>query len=61
MVVALRINGKIATMWYPHYDSNVDLLLRTEVFYPLNYGDIPRLFYYKRDYSPRIKCSAEDL
>jgi len=29
------------TIWYPHYDSNVDLLLRTEMFYPLNYGDSP--------------------
>lgn len=27
-------------IWYPHYDSNVDLLLRTEMFYPLNYRDL---------------------
>src|SRR4029079_3788466 len=24
--------------WCPHQDSNADLLLRTELFYPLNYG-----------------------
>lgn len=24
--------------WCPHHDSNVELLLRTELFYPLNYG-----------------------
>ena len=23
--------------WCPHHDSNVELLLRTELFYPLNY------------------------
>lgn len=27
-------------MWYPREDSNLYLLLRTEVFYPLNYGDV---------------------
>lgn len=26
--------------WCPHHDSNVELLLRTELFYPLNYGGI---------------------
>ncbi len=31
-------------IWYPHRDSNTDLLLRTELFYPLNYGD-PIIFY----------------
>ena len=25
-------------IWCPHHDSNVELLLRTELFYPLNYG-----------------------
>ena len=24
--------------WCPRHDSNVKLLLRTELFYPLNYG-----------------------
>ncbi len=33
--------GKNASMkvnWCPHHDSNVEHFLRTELFYPLNYG-----------------------
>lgn len=33
---------KILRFWCPHPDSNGDLLLRTELFYPLNYGGIRR-------------------
>jgi hypothetical protein len=28
----------VVDLWCPHHDSNVELLLRTELFYPLNYG-----------------------
>ena len=28
-----------AFTWCPHQESNLELLLRTELFYPLNYGD----------------------
>ena len=34
--------------WYPRRDSNADLLLRTELFYPLNYGDVASRLYCTR-------------
>ena len=35
-----RLEGTvISETWYPQTDSNRYLLLRTELFYPLNYGD----------------------
>jgi len=32
------ITDKVSDSWCPRHDSNVKLLLRTELFYPLNYG-----------------------
>jgi len=29
----------VSNFWCPRRDSNAELLLRTELFYPLNYGD----------------------
>jgi site-specific DNA recombinase len=36
----------ISQCWYPHQESNLDLLLRRESFYPLNYGGNYTFFIY---------------
>ncbi len=33
---------RIAYVWRPHQELNLDLILRRNLFYPLNYRDVSR-------------------